>query len=89
MVKKNISNASRDYRSLLLRLDHAHRSQPWKIMSIARAAMDNREAVAPRTLERGRGAVEKFKTASAPIAAAPKFCKTLRFRPETSTISIS
>jgi hypothetical protein len=58
--QENISNASRDYQSLLLRLDHAHRSQPWKIMSIARAAMDNREAVAPRTLERGRGAVEKM-----------------------------
>jgi hypothetical protein len=59
MAKKNISNPSTTLSNLLL---------PWMTFidlgrgksCPSRAAMANREAAAPRTLQWGRGAVEKI-----------------------------
>jgi hypothetical protein len=67
----------RHCRSLLLRLDHAHRSRPWKIMSIARRDGQPGSGNAANASVGAGGRSKKFKTVTVPTAAAPKFSKTL------------
>jgi hypothetical protein len=65
MAKKNISNPSTTLSITAARLDHAHRSQPWKIMSIARR----------EPLKGAGGRSKKFRAVGAHGGGAPELCK--------------